>query len=241
MTDADQHGPVSPHPEESREDFIGYLRLRPRSTQWRIRSRACAVGDMVAAAAGAALFVLVAVDSVASWPSDRVLLDDDVLSRVAGVVLIPCWNWLLVSLLVLGVLRAPRDKQKRSAGRATKRMIWRTMYPSLPMRLGLGLACVVCATVVVGGFVVGGAKGGARVLPGPIYQISTLDLNDAEWTPVSADQYAQWRARFVREDGAFFTLFGLALTAGSLGLLQLHRIVIRDARSGSGRPGVGCR
>jgi hypothetical protein len=39
---------------------------------------------------------------------------------------------------------------------------------------------------------------------------------------VSADQYAAWQARFVRLD-ALFTLFGLAMVGGGLGLLQLHR------------------
>ncbi len=61
----------------------------------------------------------------------------------------------------------------------------------------------------------GAAKGDARVLPGPRYEISTINLNDGNWTPVSAGQYALWQARFVREDG-FFTLFGFALIGGGI-------------------------
>lgn len=103
------------------------------------------------------------------------------------------------------------------------------------MRAGLGLAALVCVVVVVGGMVMGAAKGDARVLPGPRYEISTIDLNHGNWTPVSAGQYALWQARFVREDG-LFTLFGFALIGGGLGLFRLHRAATRpvsaDGHSG---------
>jgi hypothetical protein len=44
-----------------------------RFTHWRLRSGACAAAACLAAAGDAVLYVLAAVDSLASWPSDWVL------------------------------------------------------------------------------------------------------------------------------------------------------------------------
>src|ERR1700693_2390178 len=65
------------------------------STQWRLRSRACAVADMIGAAAGISLYAVAGVDSVVSWPSNQVLLSDPDLSRIAAVLLGPAWVWLI--------------------------------------------------------------------------------------------------------------------------------------------------
>jgi hypothetical protein len=48
---------------------------------------------------------------------------------------------------------------------------------------------VVCAAVVAGGFLLGAAKGTVRILPGPRYQVSTIDLNQAAWTTVPLSQF----------------------------------------------------
>ncbi|WP_152645944.1 hypothetical protein [Streptacidiphilus albus] len=215
------------HQATSGEDFVAYLGSRTRLAQWRIRSRACAVADAVAATAGAALLILAAVDSITSWPSDRVLLDHNDLSQVAAVVLIPGWLWLpLAFMLITPGRRSRPDAQQKATDRAVDRMLRRAMFPGLRVRLALGLLALLCAAVVIGGIAMGIAKGSTQVLPGPRYEISTLDLNQAAWTPISASQYNHWQARFVREDG-FFTLFGLVLTAGSCGLLQLHRTAMQ--------------
>jgi hypothetical protein len=47
-----------------------------RLTRWRLRSRACAVIGLIVAAAGASLLALAALDSIVSWPSNRVLIGD---------------------------------------------------------------------------------------------------------------------------------------------------------------------
>ncbi|MEZ0096072.1 hypothetical protein [Streptacidiphilus sp. EB129] len=215
----------------SGEEFAAYLHSRMRPTQWRIRSRACAVGDAVVATAGAALLALAAVDSLASWFSDRVLLDHNDLSHVAGAVLVPGWSWLIVSLLLTMPRRPPRpDMAQKAAYRAAQRTLRRAMFPSLRMRVGLGCIGILCAGVVIGGFALGAGKGNTRVQPGPRYEVSTVTLNQNAWTPVSPGQYALWQARFVREDG-FFTLFGLILTVGSYGLLQLHRTAVSSHRA----------
>ncbi|WP_329561036.1 hypothetical protein [Kitasatospora sp. NBC_01266] len=194
-----------------------------RLAQWRTGSRICAAIDVAAGAAGAVLLLVAAGDSLVSWPSNRVLLGHDDLSHIAGAILIPCWVWLIGSLaLVTGVSPARRSKTERAARRAVEKEIWRAMFPGRRVRIGLGVAAVLCLGVVVGGFVVGGAKGSARTLPGPSYQVSVQDLNDSAWTDVPRDQYDRWRAEFVREDG-MFTIFGLFLVGGSLGLRRLHR------------------
>lgn len=184
-----------------------------RFTHWRLRSGACAAVDRLVAVAGVLLYVVAAVDSLASWPSDWVVLSDRDLTRVAAVVLFPCWPWVLVSfVMVFGVARGPRvpGRWKRLAG-----------MPGASRALLAG-AVLACAAVIAGGAAVGMAKGAARVLPGPRYEVSTLDLNNAAWTPVSAAQFNVWQARYVREDGMFM-VFGLALAGGSVLLLRMHR------------------
>jgi hypothetical protein len=183
-------------------------------TQRRLRSRACAIADLVVAAAGASLLALAALDSVVSWPSNHVLVDDRQLSRVAGILLGPGWPWLLVSYAtVFGI----RNRRRSRSQRPTR---WPVPLPLLA-RVGLAVTAALCIAVIAGGFAVGAAKGNARILPGPRYEVSTLDLNQADWTLVPKRQYDLWQARFVREDGLFM-LFGFALAAGSLGLFQLH-------------------
>jgi len=168
----------------------------------------------MAALAGAGLFVLAAVDSVASWPSDRVLLTDPELARVAGIVLLPGWPWMMASfLMVFGVpRRRPRTRRRNSP--------WRRL--PLPGRIAIWAVAAACAAVVAGSYAVGAAKGSARVLPGPRYEVSVIYLNNLQWTQVTHAQYQMWQAQFVRED-SFFTTFGLFLAAASIGFLRLRR------------------
>ncbi len=58
-------------------------------TQWWLRSRSCAVADMIGAAASISLHAVAGIDSVVSWPSNQVLLSDPDLSRVAAVLFAP--------------------------------------------------------------------------------------------------------------------------------------------------------
>ncbi|TQF02852.1 hypothetical protein E6W39_12015 [Kitasatospora acidiphila] len=60
---------------------------------------------MAAEAGGAALLFLAAVDSLVSWPSNRVMLSHDDLSGIAGASLIPLWFWLAAAAAVLGAVR----------------------------------------------------------------------------------------------------------------------------------------
>jgi hypothetical protein len=179
-------------------------------SQWRLRSRACAVADLIAAAAAISLYAVAGIDSVVSWPSNQVLLSDPDLSPLAGVLLMPTWVWLLISL---GVVSQPTQSWSLSR------------MPARP-RICLAAAAVVCVAVVVGGFVLGAAKGAVRILPGPRYQVSTLDINHSAWTPVSLSQFHLWQASFVREDG-FLMVFALAAATGFITLLHLRREATR--------------
>ena len=168
------------------------------------------------------MFAIAALDSVVSWPSNRVLIGDRQLARLAGIVVGPGWPWLLVSLAV--VFGLPRRRRANVVRPPRRPASW-----PLLARVGLAAAAALCIAVIVGGAAVGAAKGNARLLPGPRYEVSTLDLNQASWTPVSKSQYDLWQARFVREDGAF-TLFGLVLAVGSLRLFELHRTATRASQ-----------
>jgi hypothetical protein len=190
-----------------------------------LRSQLCAALDVIAALAGAGLFVVAAVDSVVSWPADTVLLTDPQLSRVAGIVLPPGWLWMIASLVMIY-----GPAQRQGAGPA-----W--LWARLPRRsrVALAVAVLLCAGVVAGGVVIGADKGAARILPGPRYEVSILDLNDARWTRITPGEYRVLQARFVREDG-LLTVFGLVLAGVSLGFLRLRRTAA--ARINQGLPPV---
>ncbi|HEV2258049.1 MAG TPA: hypothetical protein VGS06_33355 [Streptosporangiaceae bacterium] len=176
------------------------------TSQWRLRCRAFAVMDGIGAAAGISLYAVVGIDSVVSWPSNQVLLSDPDLSAIAAVLLGPTWVWLIFS-----------------AGMAYDRMrSWRlSQMPARP-RICFAAAAVVCVAVVAGGFVLGAAKGAVRILPGPRYQVSTIDPNPSAWTTVPLSQFHLWQASFVREDGPLM-VFGLAAATGLIALLYLRR------------------
>ena len=87
-------------------------------------------------------------------------------------------------------------------------------------------AAVVCAAVIVGGYMVGAAKGAVRVLPGPRYQVSVMVNSPTGWTTVPLSQFRLWQASFVREDGAFM-FFGLLVATGFIALLDLRRQATR--------------
>jgi hypothetical protein len=158
---------------------------------------------------GALLFIVPLVDSAVSWPANHVVLDSAALSSWAAV-LIPGWIWLIVSYgAVFGFDgRRRRPKYKGVLGTHAGTVV---------------AACAAVAlAVVIAGFVIGGSKGSVRVLPNSITQVSTLDLNNAEWTTVSSKAAAMWQARFVRED-AVLSLFGLVLMTGAYAFPKLGR------------------
>ena len=180
------------------------------SSQRRLQARAYAVSDIIGAAAGISLYAVVGIDNVVSWPSNQVLLSEPDLSTIAGVLLVPTWVWLIFSVGM-------------ASGRTRS---WRLSQLRARPRICFAAAAAVCAAVVAGGFVLGAAKGSARILPGPRYQVSTIDLNQSAWTTVPLRQFHLWQASFVREAGPLM-VFGLFAAAGFIALLHLHREATR--------------
>jgi hypothetical protein len=178
--------------------------------QWRLRSRSCAVADMLGAAAGISLYAVAGIDSVVSWPSNQVLLSDPDLSRVAAVLFAPAFLWLIAS-----------------AGMVPDRTrYWRLSQLPAGPRACFAAGAVVCAAVIVGGFALGAAKGAVRILPGPRYQVSVIGNSQTGWTTVPLRQFRLWQASFVREDGLFM-FFGLLAATACIALLHLRREAIR--------------
>jgi hypothetical protein len=206
-----------------------------RFWRWRLRSPVCAVADTIVVAAGAGFWATAVLDCVATWPANRVLLSDHDVSRLAGAVVPACWLWFLMPLVFVGLDRTSRSSQRRLAFPvAWRRRPWplpapwtpsqataKPLFPPL-VKACLAAAVLVSLTVIVVSFAIGVAKGSAQVLPGPVYVVSTLDLNGATPTRVSAAQFGLWQARFVRED-SLFTLFGLVMMSAGAGLLALRR------------------
>lgn len=232
----------------SRDEYISYLSSQSRVRQWRIRSRTCAAVDMAVLAAGAAACTLTAADVLSTWHTSHALIDHQHLTLIMGVILAPCWIWLLGSIFLMG------PSKRLNSGRSRKLDLWRStadalyrtqvkvvrrnMYPGRRSVLVLLAVGVLCISIIVIGFALGAAKGsGYVILPGPRYEISTMRLNSGTLTTVSASQYAYWEARFVRLD-ALFSLFGLFMIGYSLALHQLHRTA--TAWTPAFHPGSSC-
>ena len=197
----DLMNPVEPEPEPESDS---------ESTPWRLRSRWCAVADVIGVAVGVGVYAVAGIDSVVSWPSNRVLLSDPVLSSIALVLFVPTWLWLIMS-----------------AGMISDRaQFWTPWQLPIWPRICFAAAGVVCAVVICGGYVVGAAKGAVRILPGPRYQVSTMEVNQSAWTTVPLSQFHLWQACFVRDDGPF-TFFGLLAATGFICLLSVRREATR--------------
>jgi hypothetical protein len=202
--------PVEPEKPSRRRDLMNRVEPDNEFTQWRLRSRSCGIADVIAAAAAISVYAVAGIDDVVSWPSNQVLLSDPDLVRIAVVLLAPTVVWLIVSAGMV-------------YGRAQS---WRlSQLPARP-RVGVVAAAVVCAAVIVGGFMVGSAKGAVRVLPGPRYQVSVIGNSQTGWSTVPLSQFRLWQASFVREDGPFM-FWGLLVATAFISLLDLRRQAAR--------------
>ena len=189
-----------------------------RFSDRRARSSLARVVDYIVGLAGAALIGVSLVDAVGTFWHNRVLIFPATLEHFAGALLLPSWPWIMISgLMVFGL---PKRDGTRWPRRSRRLAYWRQAAP-------WAAALAVVFAVVVIGSVLGAGKGSLRVLPGGIHQVSTLDLNTAQWTTVSAGEYQEWAARFVRED-AFFALFGLVLVGFTAAMRSLRRQLIRQ-------------
>jgi hypothetical protein len=202
---------------------------RSRVGRWRVRSPWAAVTDWIMVVAGAAIISVAAADSLVSWPSDTIWITSSRLERIVGIVLLPAWIWLMASVVM--VFGIPRGPKRTFLTPRPRKLHWRGRRAKL-----LAVIALFCLGVVVGGFVIGGAKGSLRVTAGPQYQVSTLDQNAAEWVTVSAAEYRVWEARFIREDG-LFTFFGLWILGGAMAIAQVRReVTAESSRSGAVPP-----
>ena len=198
------------------------ITLGNRFAAWRSRSRLCTVLDWFVGAAGLVLTVVPAFDSVVSWPRNTVLVYPGALERLAGALLLPSWAWVLGSSWMLAGIPA---RGRRSANLPV-RQSWGRLGESWKRVLrSVVVAGMVVAAIVVVGFVLGAAKGSLRVLPDGAHQVSTLDLNSANWTTVTPAGYNRWAARFIRED-AMFGFFGVVMIGFSLLVHNLRRSLL---------------
>ena len=183
---------------------------RTRFSDWRVRSVIARLIDAAVAAAGVTLIGTSLIDAVGTFWKNKVFIYPATLEHLAGALLLPCWPWIIISAGMIWGIPRRRGNQWQS-----RRLVsWR---PAAPW----AATFAVIVAVIVIGFILGAAKGSLRVLPGGVYQVSTLDLNSAQWTTVSQAEYQRWAARFVRED-AFFATFGLAMV-GFVAAVRLLR------------------
>lgn len=236
--------------EDQAEAAAGLPPVKPRAAQDLIPgTRYSRAGlrnlrrlDRAVLVVAACVYVSVAVVNIVSWPANRVLLSGGPLIALCVAPLILCAVCSLGSSIELyGTpdLRRPAGQLSAMYWGAEKRPGWaklppamrrptaRTWFPLLLAAAGWGL-------VAAGSGRAGMAEGDLRVLPGPRYQVSVIELHNAAWTQVSAAQYHVYLASFVRES-SIAMLPALAIIANASYLLFLRRelLAMRSAEPGS--------
>jgi hypothetical protein len=186
----------------------------------RLRSRACSVIDHLVLVVGGLVVVVPLGDSIATWHHDAVWIPPQQLVPAAGILLLLSWPWMLGSVAIVYGLR--RGHQLRLGP-------WVRERPAALVLLAALVTLVLVVLIV--GFVLGAAKGSLRILPTGGYQVSTVDLNHAEWTTVSRHTYQLWQARFLRED-TILALFGAFLVAFGLATRSLRGLLLRSEPPG---------
>ena len=117
---------------------------------WRLNSASAHWLDRVMVLAGVAVIVVTVADSLISWPSNAIWISPSSLEHAMAFVLIPTWVWLMLGF---ALLHRRGSNRPRLRGVGTGRVV------------GLVMLSVLCLAVVIGGFIIGGAKGSLRVEP----------------------------------------------------------------------------
>jgi len=191
--------------------------------------------DIVVLCVAAAFLVTVAADDVISWPANQIWFN------FPGGSLFICM-WLLAGYSVLSNVNLygwPGWRKRYTWGAmfwaARQRPSWAKLPPAMRrppiwMWLLCAVTAVGAAVIVVGSLHAGIGKGGLRILPGPRYQVSTLDLNEAAWTQVPHVQYQAYAADFMRESAMFLALPAFLLIANASYTMSLRRELVRITR-----------
>lgn len=184
----------------------------PRTRSARIWARSGFVDGMycAVAVAGATSCASVVTDSVASWFRDRVLIGPSALSDLSFWTVMPGWLVLMASgFLLRDVFFRRGVKARWPRPRVTRRTV----------ALALGGAALVAFAI---GDSAHGKKGSARVLAGPVYQISHEVDDDGGWSTVTQPQYQSFEARLVRGESAV-AIFGAIEVGVAVALLRWRR------------------
>lgn len=190
--------------------------------------------DIVVLCVAAAFLIAMAVDDVVSWPANQILFNFP-----GGALFV--FMWLLTGYSVVSNvhLYGWPGWTNRSPGTwramfwaARQRPSWAKLPPAMRRPpIWMWLLCAVTAAgftvIVVGSFQAGIGKGGLRILPGPRYWVSTVDLNNAAWTEVSHVQYQAYAADFMRLSALFVALPAVVVIANASYTLSLRRELVR--------------
>lgn len=174
---------------------------------WR-RSRSVDVTYGAIAIAGTASVAFVVTDCVASWFGDRVLIGPGPLEELSFWTVMPGWLVLMASAFLL--------RDVFLLGRAKPRRPRVTRYT---VAFALGVAAAVAFAI---GNSAHGKRGSARVLAGPVYQISSDVYNEGDWRTVTRSQYQSFDARLVRGESAI-AIFGAVEVGVAVALLRWRR------------------
>jgi hypothetical protein len=195
---------VGPHDVARR-----YWEPRTRPARLWMRSRSVDWSYAVIAIVGAASFALVVTDCVASWFGDRVLITPRLLSPLSFWAILPGWLVLMASgFLLRDVFFRRRARPRWPRPRASKRTV------------ALAFGAVIVVAFMIGNSA-HGKKGSARVLSGPVYQISSEVDDDGGWATVTQSQYQHFEARLVRGESEI-AMFG-AIEVGVCAVLLRWR------------------
>src|SRR3954453_9001744 len=81
--------------------------------EWRLRSRAAGVLDLIMAMAGVGIITFAAIDILVTWPSDAIWISPMSLEHAMAVLVIPGWSWLLLVSAILTSWDSQRFELRR--------------------------------------------------------------------------------------------------------------------------------
>src|SRR4051794_41299478 len=105
--------------------------------EWRLRSRAAGILDLIMAMAGVGIIAVAAIDGLGTWPSDTIWISPMPLEHAMALLVIPGWSWLLLGSAILPSWDSQRFELRLIARRRAT---------------GLVITATVCLAVAVGGF-----------------------------------------------------------------------------------------
>jgi hypothetical protein len=185
--------------------------------RWWVRSRLFDVLYSLMLVSGVVVMVVVAVDVLVAHHAHKVWIPQSTLDSWSFAPIGLSWILMIATFATAYPGIAATYKKSAFAPPLTRKSWW-------ILGCTAAVAGLICAFALDAGR--DGDKGDLRVLPGPIYQVSTLWLKDGNWVTISHTSYVHFQLAFIRGTAMTVT-FGFFAACSAL----LFLLVKRDVRA----------